>query len=105
VCRRWRWLLVAQAADRGGAQMQAGAGQHLGNLDLAEAWTECLQTLHGVDRHGGAQQRGGSVFVEALAPGGDGCRGDLEYPCRLCWRGKSAFLTALLSHANIENLG
>jgi len=78
--------LAADAADGRGGQMQAGAGQDLRDLDLAQPRTETLQALHdGADEVGKpvdwlrrAQPGVGPFLVEAFAPGGDRRLRDLE---------------------------
>ena len=66
--------------------MQASASEGLSDFDLAEKGAEGLQPLHEiahairelVDRLGQAQERGWSLFIEAIRPGSNGGFGDLK---------------------------
>jgi hypothetical protein len=83
--------LPAHPADGGDAEMQSGASEHLGDLDLAQACTQSLQALHGVahevrklvDRLTNAQQGCRPFFIEAIHPRRDGRRRDMKDPRRL----------------------
>lgn len=79
-CRTRRFL--EDSSDSRGTKMQAGAAQHLGDLDLAQHWEESLKTLHGmtdeiwqlVDGLTDLHERIGTLFVNAFHPRYNGGR-------------------------------
>src|SRR5262249_36876207 len=92
VCwRRWGRLVPTYAADGGDAKMQPGTGQHLRDLDLAQAGTKRLETLNRVANeigelihwHRHLHERRWAFFVQPVGPGRDGRLRNLEHPRRL----------------------
>ena len=80
---RTGWFLENMAHGRN-TQMEAGATEYLGDLDLAHTGTQYLETLDSVAHEFGEamygfaklQKRVGTLFVDTLQPGADGGVGD-----------------------------
>jgi hypothetical protein len=80
-------IFLENAADRGGAQMESGSAEHLGDLLLSQRRAENLQPLHQItdqlgqfiDRLKGLHQRFSADLVDSPTPGANGLRRHQKY--------------------------